>query len=297
MTTRRVILIAGPTASGKSAMAIEKAKQCGGFIVNADSMQVYDVLNVVTARPAAAELAQVDHYLYGHVDPAQTYSVARWIHDVAALLSRDDLARRTPVFVGGTGLYFKALNGELASMPPVPDAVRTKWREQLIEAGPEALHKMLANTDPQAALRIKPQDGQRIVRALEILDASGMPITYWQAQRSLPLFDAAQSEHICLLPARAILDQRILTRLRFMVENGALDEVAALIRLNLDPALPAMKAIGVPEFGEHLAGITSLQRAMELANYATRQYVKRQTTWLRHQLGEQWQFCSSNHGE
>ena len=219
MNKRRAILIAGPTASGKSALAIEKAKECGGFIVNADSMQVYDVLNVLTARPSIDDLAQVDHSLYGHVHPWQQYSVARWTDDVVQLLAREDLATRTPVFVGGTGLYFKALNGELADMPEVPNDVRQKWRMKLNEVGPETLYEMLRANDPDATLRIKPQDGQRIVRALEILEASGRPISFWQMQRNEPLVDVARSEHICLLPERSVLDQRIVARLRNMIER------------------------------------------------------------------------------
>ncbi len=288
MTKRRVILIAGPTASGKSALALERAKACGGFIVNADSMQVYDVLNVLTARPPAQDLAEVDHHLYGHVHPSRNYSVAQWVSDVEALLQREDLMDRTPVFVGGTGLYFKALTGGLSNMPDVPGAIREKWRAKLLELGPEALHAMMAVSDPKAGARIKPQDGQRIVRALEIFDASGETISYWQSIRSAPLIDVDQSEHICLLPDRAILDERIVRRLNMMVREGALDEVAALVALGLDPALPSMKAIGVPEFSDHLSGKTDLETALRLATFSTRQYVKRQTTWLRHQLGPQW---------
>ena len=291
MTKRRAILIAGPTASGKSAMAVEQAKACGGYIVNADSIQVYDVLNVLTARPPKADLATVDHFLYGHVHPGQYYSVARWMADVQELLLREDLLDRTPVFVGGTGLYFKALTGGLSTMPDVPDTIRQKWRARLVDIGPEALHQFMSADDPQAGVRIKPQDGQRIVRALEIFEASGAPITYWQSQGSDPLIDVAASDHMYLLPDRAVLDERIVKRLQTMVEIGALDEVKALMALHLDPALPAMKAIGVPEFMDHLAGKTDLETALRLANFSTRQYVKRQATWLRHQLGPQWRSC------
>ncbi len=290
MTKRRAILIAGPTASGKSALAIEKAKACGGLIVNADSMQVYNVLNVLTARPPAEDLAMVDHHLYGHVHPWRNYSVAQWASDVEELLARADLAERIPVFVGGTGLYFKALTGGLSNMPDVPDAIRQKWRAKLAEVGPETLHVALAVDDPEAARRIKPQDGQRIVRALEILEASGKPISHWQSIGSEPLIDLNSSEYICLLPDRAVLDVRIIARLHKMVEEGALSEVAALRALALDPALPSMKAIGVPEFMDHLDGKTNLETAIRLANFSTRQYVKRQTTWLRHQLGPQWRY-------
>ncbi|MGL4488163.1 MAG: tRNA (adenosine(37)-N6)-dimethylallyltransferase MiaA, partial [Rhizobiaceae bacterium] len=228
MKKRRAILIAGPTASGKSALAIEKAQSSNGFVVNADSMQVYDVLNVLTARPPTDDLDKVDHHLYGHVHPGRNYSVAQWVADVEQLLSRDDLKDRTPVFVGGTGLYFKALSGGLSTMPSVPDETRQKWRSLLTEQGPEALHAVLAGQDEKAALRIKPQDGQRIVRALEIFDASGQTITHWQSIGSEPLIDVDASEHICLLPDRAVLDVRIVERLHKMVDKGALDEVAAL---------------------------------------------------------------------
>jgi tRNA dimethylallyltransferase len=290
MTKRHAILIAGPTASGKSALAIEKAQACGGFIVNADSMQVYDVLNVLTARPPAQDLAMVDHYLYGHVHPSRHYSVAQWASDVETLLQRKDLQGRVPVFVGGTGLYFKALTGGLSNMPDVPDVIRQKWRTKLVEVGPQQLHVLLGADDPQAAARIKPQDGQRIVRALEIMEASGKPISHWQSVGSEPLIAVEASEHVCLLPERSVLDGRIVARLHKMIAQGALDEVAALSALMLDPALPAMKAIGVPEFRDHIAGKTDLETALRLATFSTRQYVKRQTTWLRHQLGAQWRF-------
>jgi tRNA dimethylallyltransferase len=290
MTKTRAILIAGPTASGKSALAIEKAKECGGYVVNADSMQVYDVLRVLTARPPNEDLALVEHHLYGHIHLSHNYSVAQWATDVTNLLQREDLKGRVPVFVGGTGLYFKALMGGLSQMPDVPDDVRQKWRAQLEKSGPEPLHRLLAQDDPKAGARIKPQDGQRIVRALEILEASGETITYWQSQGSAPLIDVETSEKLCLMPERSVLDVRVIDRLQRMVKTGALEEVAALVALQLDKALPAMKAIGVPEFIDHVVGKTDLETALRLANFSTRQYVKRQTTWFRHQLGADWQF-------
>jgi tRNA dimethylallyltransferase len=291
MIKRRAILIAGPTASGKSALALEKAKACGGFIINTDSMQVYDVLRVLTARPPDEDLAIVDHHLYGHVHPSRNYSVAQWVGDVEQLLARDDLLARVPVFVGGTGLYFKALTGGLSNMPDVPDAVRQKWRNLLGEVGAQALHDMLVQSDPKSGERIKPKDGQRIVRALEILEASGQTISHWQSIGSEPLIDVGASEHLCVLPERSLIDVRVINRLHKMVEEGALDEVSQLLTLGLDPSLPAMKAIGVPEFADHISGKTDLETALRLANFATRQYVKRQTTWLRHQLGPHWQYC------
>ncbi len=288
MSDTSAILIAGPTASGKSGLALELAAACGGYIVNTDSMQVYDVLNVLTARPDAEALASVEHHLYGHVHPSHDYSTGRWMADVAALLARPALVGRTPVFVGGTGLYFRALTGGISQMPVVPDDVRARWRLRLAQEGPEALHPLLAEADPPAAARIKPQDGQRIARALEIHEASGKPISHWQGVRSAPLIDMDRADRILLLPDRAVLAARIATRLRQMVDTGALDEVRALMALDLDPALPAMKAIGVPEFAAHLRGETSLEAALDLAAVSTRQYAKRQSTWFRNQPGPRW---------
>ncbi|MGB8819543.1 MAG: tRNA (adenosine(37)-N6)-dimethylallyltransferase MiaA [Rhizobiaceae bacterium] len=283
------ILIAGPTASGKSALAIEKALMCGGFIVNADSMQVYDVLHVLTARPDAPELAQAEHHLYGQVAPGTDYSTGHWLSDVKALFARADLQGRTPVFVGGTGLYFRALTGGVSEMPQVPETVRRKWRERLSLEGPQALHPLLAAIDPEAAVRIKPQDGQRIIRALEIHEASGKPISHWQGVKLAPLVDPARTQRILLLPDRAVLGERIAARLSTMVERGALDEVRALAALNLKPSLPAMKAIGVPEFAAHLRGEITIEKALELAGNATRQYAKRQFTWFGNQCGPEWE--------
>ncbi len=288
MSDISAILIAGPTASGKSGLGVELALSCGGYVVNTDSMQVYDVLNVLTARPDAGALAAVDHHLYGHVRPSADYSTGRWMADVQALMARPELAGRTPVFVGGTGLYFRALTGGISQMPDVPDAVRRRWRERLSDEGAEALHPLLSDADPQAAQRIKPQDGQRIVRALEIFEASGKPISHWQGIHTKPLIDLDRVERILLLPDRALLSQRIVTRLAQMVDKGALDEVRALLALDLDAALPAMKAIGVPEFAAHVRGETSLETALELAAISTRQYAKRQSTWFRNQPGPEW---------
>lgn len=288
MSDTSAVLIAGPTASGKSGLALKMAATCGGYIVNTDSMQVYDVLNHLTARPGPEALAAVEHHLYGHVHPSQDFSTGRWMADVAALLARPALQGRKPVFVGGTGLYFRALCGGISQMPDVPEDVRARWRRRLGQEGAEALHPVLAAVDPQAAARIKRQDGQRIVRALEIFESSGRPISHWQAIHSPALIDMDRADRILLLPDRAVLSGRIAARLRQMVESGALDEVRALMALDLDPALPAMKAIGVPEFAAHLRGETDLETALELAAISTRQYAKRQSTWFRNQLGEGW---------
>jgi tRNA dimethylallyltransferase len=282
-------LIAGPTASGKSAMAVRIAKQRDGIIINTDSMQVYGVLRVLTARPSVEDMDGVKHRLYGHVDPAQHYSAGRWLADVEALLSDPVLAKRHLVFVGGTGLYFKALLGGMSEMPPVPDDVRGFWRAKLEEVGPASLHEKLRGSDPETAAWLKPQDGQRIVRALEVFAASGLPISHWQRQTGKPLIDATSATKICLVPDRDLLRAKIDQRFETMMETGAIDEVRALDALKLDAALPAMKAIGVREILKHFAGSMTIDDVVKLSSAATRQYAKRQMTWMRHQFGADWQ--------
>lgn len=285
---RNAILIAGPTASGKSALALAIAERVGGVVVNADSMQGYAVLDVLTARPGAAELARAPHLLYGHVHPSTPYSTGAWLRDVARLVDQGELEGRPAVFTGGTGLYFRALAEGISHMPDIPGAVRARWRQALDEDGPEKLHRTLMDKDPAVAARLKPGDGQRIARALEVLEASGRSILHWQAERGRPLVDRAGARFLVMDPERAELVARIDARFDTMIERGALDEVRALGALGLDPALPAMKAIGVPELGAALAGELSFEQAIARAKTATRQYAKRQATWFRHQLGDEW---------
>jgi tRNA dimethylallyltransferase len=287
------VLIAGPTASGKSALALRLARETDGTIVNADSMQVYGVLDRLTAQPTAGEMRQAPHRLYGHVSPSEAYSTGRWLADVAALAQGELAGGRRAIFVGGTGLYFKALTEGLSDMPQIPAEVRSRWRARLAAEGAPALHLVLAERDAEGAARLKPADGQRIVRALEVLEASGRPIGDWQGARAAPLVDAASATRIVIEPDRAALAQRIEARLRRMVEEGALDEVDALLALRLDPQLPAMKAIGVREFAGLLDGTATLEAAIEAAAAATRRYAKRQATWFRHQLGPGWASMSN----
>ena len=289
---RSITLIAGPTASGKSALALDLAERRGAHIVNADSMQVYDVLRVLTARPDAADLARAPHHLYGHAPPVLAYSAGRWARDARALLDR--LPPDAPlVFVGGTGLYFRALTEGLSPMPDVPDAVRTRLRRRLAREGAPALHAELARGDPAGAAALEPGDGQRIVRALEVLEASGTPLRDWQARPRAPvLAPDAVAERLLLMPDRAVLNARIDARFEAMVDGGALDEVRALRALGPDPRLPAMKAIGVRELGAVLDGAMRRAEATARAKTATRQYAKRQVTWFRNEFDASWRIVN-----
>jgi tRNA dimethylallyltransferase len=285
---KNAILIAGPTASGKSVLALRLARERGGTIVNADSMQVYSVLDRLTARPGAADLAAAPHRLYGHVHPSDDYSTGQWLREVRALAKTGEFEERRPIFCGGTGLYFKALLEGLSEMPDVPQPVRDRWRHKLKEEGASRLYDLLMRKDAEAAMRLKPGDGQRIVRALEVLDASGRSILAWQAERGSPVVDRGSATMIIIEPDRTELDRRIEARFSAMIEKGAIDEVKALLALNLDPAKPAMKAIGVREISALINGDATRADTVENVRVATRQYAKRQSTWFRNQSGPEW---------
>lgn len=286
---KNAILIAGPTASGKSALALRHARETGGTIVNADSMQVYAVLRALTARPDEDDLAAAPHRLYGHVDPREPYSTGRWMREVAGLIRAEAFRQAPAIFVGGTGLYFRALLQGLSRMPDVPAEVREKWRTTLAREGAAALHAKLAERDSAAASAIRPTDGQRIVRALEVLDASGRPISHWQKAAGEPLVDRDSARLLVIEPDRKLLADRIARRFDRMLDAGALDEARALATLGVGAEMPAMKAIGVRELLAADRGELSLDAAIDLARTATRQYAKRQSTWFRNQLGAGWQ--------
>lgn len=285
---RNAILIAGPTASGKSRLALELAERLGGVIVNADSMQVYGVLDVLTARPSAQETARAPHLLYGHVDPSTAHSTGAWMREVSELAASGRFVSARPIFVGGTGLYFRALEEGMSEMPDIPDDIRRHWRARLDQEGPEALHEVLKRMDARAAATLRPGDSQRIVRALEVIDFSGRSILDWQAGQGSPLIDRGSARFIVIEPDRAELVARIDRRFDGMVEAGALREVRALSALHLDPSVPAAKAIGVRELQAALAGEMSMDEAINRAKIATRQYAKRQSTWFRNQAGPHW---------
>jgi len=282
----KAVLIAGPTASGKSALALELAQKTGGVVINADSMQVYRDLRVITARPTPEEEARVPHRLYGHVDVAVNFSAGHWVADATAALAEARAQNRLPIFVGGSGLYFKALTRGLSAVPPIPPAIREGVRARLERDGVEALHAELAQRDPDTAERLKPRDRTRIARALEVVAATGRSLTDWHREGLPPLLPQGQSNALFLAPDRDQLYTRIDARFDAMLKAGALEEVAALAARHLDPLLPAMKAHGVPALIRHLSGEITREEAAEIGRANTRHYAKRQFTWFRHQLPE-----------
>ena len=282
----KAVLIAGPTASGKSALALALAQRTGGVIINADSMQVYRDLRVITARPTPEEQARVPHRLYGHVDAAINFSAGAWVADAALVLAEARRQNRLAIFAGGSGLYFKALTRGLSAVPPIPAEVREDVRARLQRDGVEALHAELAQRDPVAAERLKPRDRTRIARALEVIEATGRSLTSWHRDGLPPLLPPGQFSALFLAPDRDGLYARIDTRFDAMLNAGALQEVERLAARRLDPLLPAMKAHGVPALIRHLQGEITLEQAAVIGRADTRHYAKRQFTWFRHQLPE-----------
>ena len=281
-----VVLIAGPTASGKSALALEFAQKTGGVIINADSMQVYRDLYILTARPTSEEERQVPHRLYGYVDAAVNFSAGAWVSDAAKALAEAREQGRLPIFVGGSGLYFKALTRGLSAVPPIPSAIRESVRMRLARDGVEVLHAELARRDRISAELLKPRDRSRIARALEVIEATGRSLTDWHREGLPPLLPPGTFRALFLTPDRDSLYARIDARFDAMLNAGALEEVARLAARKLDPLLPAMKAHGVPALISHLAGNVALEEATAIGKADTRHYAKRQFTWFRHQLPE-----------
>lgn len=278
------VLIAGPTASGKSAAALALAERVGGTLINADSMQIYRELEVLTARPSAEDMARVPHRLYGHVSVREPYSVGRYQSDAAAALAETRAAGRCPIFVGGTGLYFAALTEGLADIPPVPAAVRARVRAHRETAGAEAFFAELAARDPEAGARLKPGDTQRVLRAMEVLEATGRPLSDWQAHAGEPVLAGLTFARFVLAPPRADLYAAIDARFEAMMEHGALEEAQALA--GLDPVLSAAKILGLRPLQALAAGQMSRQEALTAARTASRQYAKRQLTWFRHRMAD-----------
>ncbi|UPK37669.1 tRNA (adenosine(37)-N6)-dimethylallyltransferase MiaA [Bradyrhizobium sp. 186] len=282
----KAVLIAGPTASGKSALALELALATRGVVINADSMQVYRDLRIITARPTRGDEARVPHRLYGHVNAAVNFSAGAWVSDAAKALEEAQAEGRLPILIGGTGLYFKALTAGLSVVPPTPAEVREDVRARLERNGVEALHAELARRDPRAAERLNPRDRTRIARALEVVEATGRSLLDWHREGEPPLLPKDSFRAVFLAPERDELYARIDARYDAMLGAGALKEVERLAARQLDPLLPAMKAHGVPALIRHLRGELGLEEAATIGRADTRHYAKRQFTWFRHQLPE-----------
>ena len=279
----RAVLIAGPTASGKTAAALALAETIGGAIINADSMQIYRELRVLTARPTDADMARAPHFLFGHVGVRDLYSVGRYRADATRALEEAKALGKVPIFVGGTGLYFTALTEGIADIPPVPEDVRKTARARLDAIGVAALHADLAARDPEAGAALKPSDRQRVLRAYEVLAATGRSILTWQAHAGEPLLAARGSTAKFVLDVpRAELRARIEARFQVMAGQGAREEAAGLA--DLDPALPAAKILGLRELNAVARGEMAEEAAIAQAVTRTRQYAKRQMTWFRHRM-------------
>jgi tRNA dimethylallyltransferase len=280
-----VVVIAGPTASGKSKLALAVAREFAGTIINADSMQIYRELRILTARPSAAEEADVPHRLYGVMSAAERCTAARWADLAADAIAEAHAAGRLPILAGGTGFYIKALLEGLSAIPEVPAEVRAEALARHTELGADAFHAELARIDPAAAQRIGARDSQRLTRAYEVWLASGRPLTEWQSESSVPKRRFSNVQTYVLDPDRAVLQAACDARLDAMMAAGALEEVRKIKGLGLDPTLPAMKALGVPDLSAYLDGRLDHAAAMAQAKQATRQFAKRQATWFRTQIG------------
>ena len=281
MIDMRPILIAGPTASGKSGLALRLAEDLGGVVINADSMQVYRELRIITARPSSDEEARAPHALYGFVPATESYSAGRYAQDVARALADAAAAKLRPIIVGGTGLYFKTLIEGLSPIPAIPDDIRAHWRARGAEEGAGVLHAELAARDPETAARLAPTDTQRIVRALEVVDATPVSLAQWQRMPRQPVLPFDATIPLLVNPDREELYRRIDERFARMIDAGGLEEVMQLDALGVDPAAPILTALGVRPLQRHLRGELSLGAAIEEGQTETRQYAKRQLTWAR----------------
>ena len=293
---KSAILIAGPTASGKSGLALRLARELSGTILNADSMQVYRDLGILTARPSTEEERETPHELYGFVPGADAYSAGRYVNDAALAIDKARAAGRVPIIVGGTGLYFKVLLEGLSPIPAIDANVRAHWRGEAERLGPAALHRVLAERDPVMAQRLLSSDPQRITRALEVIEATGRSLADWQQVPGHGILDAGSCVPLMIAPERAELYARCDLRFEAMLAQGALDEVAALHAIGLHPDLPIMRALGVRPLLAHLSGHTSLAEAAERVKAETRQYAKRQVTWLRSNMIA-WKWLNSKDSE
>lgn len=283
------LLLTGATASGKTRLSIEIAKKFDAVIVNCDSMQIYNALPILTTKPKKNEVKEVPHYLFSYVSPSIAYSVGAWLEDVKKLLEQD----RKIVFVGGTGLYFKALTRGLAVIPEIDGNIRQYWRTELINKTSESLYNLLKQADPLAASALNSTDGQRIVRALEVWFSTNKSITYWQKQKIPSILDKNNILKYIIVLQKENLYKNINNRVDYMLKEGVVEEVKTFMNNKLDSKLPIMRAIGVNEFSKYFIGEYSLPQALDLIKIHTRQYAKRQLTWQRNQLDESWNIYES----
>jgi tRNA dimethylallyltransferase len=287
-----ILIVGGPTASGKSALALDLARHFTGTVINADSMQVYRELRVLSARPSAADEKAAPHRLYGVLSGAERCSAGRWRDLALAEIAAARGAGRLPILVGGTGLYLGALVKGLAPVPDIPKEVRDAATARRAELGAEAFHRLLAERDPEGAAKIPPGNTQRVLRAFEVIEATGRTLAQWHVEQSPQAGLMGKAAALVLDPPREALYAACDASARQIVEGGGIEEVTALLDCKLDPALPVMKALGVREIAEHLAGETTRDEAVARLSRATRRYAKRQTTWFRHQLPEAERFAA-----
>ncbi len=279
----KVLVVAGPTASGKSDLAVDVAENFGGVVINADSMQIYEGLDVLTAAPSNAARRRAPHKLYGIRDPAMPCSAGEWADLATREIHISQGEGLLPIVVGGTGLYLRTLMTGIAKMPAISSKIRNDVRERLVRSGSKAMHAELTSIDPSSAARIEPSDSQRLARALEIYEETGRTLTEWQLNGS-EKDNGFDFSTILLEPARDLLYSTCDARFQNMLQSGALEEIQALVQRNLDPNLPTMKALGVPHLIRHLAGEITFEEACKAGQQATRNYVKRQGTWFRNQF-------------
>ena len=284
------VLIAGPTAAGKTRFALDIATQCDGEIINTDSMQIYNGLPILTAKPTAQELANIPHHLLGHHPPEKPYSVSIWLEEVRAIWNELKSQEQIPIFVGGTGLYFKALLEGIAFVPEIPNDIRQNIRNDLIRKGAPALHNRLSQLDPQGAESLKPQDGNRIARALEVITATGQPLSFFQSQPAeKPILADMKIQKYLIMPSRPVLHERINQRADKMVDAGLVEEVRLFLKQNLPTDTPLSKAIGVAQIQGYLRKEIDLKEAIADLKTQTRRYAKRQCTWFNNQFDSDWQ--------
>lgn len=283
MRSKRALLIAGTTASGKSSLALKIADQCNGVIINTDSMQVYADLRILSARPSLDEEAQAPHHLYGHVDGAINYSIGKWLEDVRALLPQIWNQGQLPIFVGGTGLYFLGLTQGLSKVPTIDANTREGVREMMRNHGVDYVYEQLQQHDPDIAAKLKRNDQLRICRALEVILGTGKSLLHWQNQKGEPILEPSDFHFHVVEKPREDIYQAINTRFDEMIETGALEEVRALMARNLSTELPIMRAHGVPWLIKAMRGEMEMKAAIDKSKADTRHYAKRQLTWWRNQ--------------